>query len=109
MGIVYYEIYCIGQFEDDLHPILCLERYKISMSCVLSLTKCESNFLIYDETQHISRDELALINSILCTKNLEIKGGDLKAVEANTHLFRSSKELQIYYWLTDASNVYYWI
>ena len=55
-------------------------RYKISTSCVLSLTNCQNNFLISDETQHISRDELALINSILRTKNLEIKEGDLKTI-----------------------------
>ena len=76
-------ISCLGYLVFVIANLVQLEvlgHYKLSARCVLSLTKCESNFVIYDETVDISRDELALINSILRPNNLEISGGDLQAV-----------------------------
>ena len=56
-------------------------RYKITTSCVLTLSNCQPNFLIGDETQYLSKDEFALINSILRKSNLEISNGDLQTIQ----------------------------
>ena len=55
-------------------------RFKISASCVLTLTNCQPQFVICDETRNISKAEFHLINAVLQKSFLKIIGGNLISI-----------------------------
>ena len=56
-------------------------KYELSVCCILTLNGCKPNFMIGEQTKHITKAKFVLINSLLKKHGMALEGGDLVALD----------------------------
>ena len=65
-------------------------RWALTGQCVLALTNCRRNFLIYDQTYNISEPQFNLINHLLRKHFMQIANGSLVVVPTKPQIMNMS-------------------